>query len=122
MKTLHIKGWGSSIDLTEFFSDNYDHGLSFDFEEESTDTLKNIFFRFYSSNKECTLEGAIKGHVKKISGNLTAVGQEYGYSEYTVEGFDVTALVLGGHNLGKIMESYEGKYLHILIDQVERKK
>jgi hypothetical protein len=118
MKTLHIKGYAKDIDLTSFFSDNYDHDLRFDFDEESEDSMPNIFFRFYSCDKECSLEEAIKGNLEKMFGCLNATGKEYGYSEYTVEGFDISELTLGGHNIGDIINKQGDKYLHILIDQL----
>lgn len=122
MKTLHIKGFKKDIDLLSFFSDNYDQDLRFCFEEESTDTIENAFIRIYSSNTKCKLEEAITGFVKKLYGDIEATGKEYGYSEYTVEGFDVLTLKFGGHDLQNILDSYkDDDYIHILIDQVDKK-
>jgi hypothetical protein len=125
MKTIHIKGWSDKIDLTESLSDNYDLSASFNFDEESTDIIPNVFFRFYECEEECELDKAIERSLRKEFGDLTLVGQDYGYSEYTIEGFHISSATLGGHELNTIIKSKLGKeskpkYLHILIDQVKR--
>jgi hypothetical protein len=52
-------------------------------------------------------------------GSATITGQEYGYSEYTVEGFSIKEFKIGkAHDLKKILESKKGRYVHLLIDQV----
>ena len=118
MKTLHIEGFANKIDLTTKLDDNYDVGLSFDFNEESIDTIPNIFLRIYSCDNKCSLENCIEKNIKQMFGELEATGQEYGYSEYTVEGFIVNSLKLGGHDLANIIKGFKNKYLHILVDQV----
>lgn len=118
METLHIKGFANELDINEFFSDNYNHDLRFTFEEESEDTMENIFLRIYVCPKECSLEEALENQVKKMSGCLSAIGEEYGYSEYTIEGFNVRSLKLGGHDIDDIIKGFGHYYLHILIDQV----
>lgn len=121
--TIHFEGIASKINLSELLSDNYQIDFSFAFDEESTDTIPNVFFRFYESDEKCTLDEAIKGNLTKMFGDLSGEGQEYGYSEYSIEGFSVNSLQLGGHNLNKIFESKGDKYLHILIDIIpEREK
>lgn len=119
--TLHFKGKASNLDLTELLSDNYDAGLSFDFDDESTDVIENVFLRMYECEEECSLEQAMKGHLEMVFGSLVTTGQQYGYSEYTIEGFSVHSLQLGGHNIREIIKCKGDKYLHILIDQVPRK-
>lgn len=121
MDTIVLSGPAESIDIISAFDDNYKTGLSFDFDEESSDTIDNVFLRIYVSNEKCSLEQAMEGYLEKMFGCLLATGQEYGYSEYTIEGFHVHSLRLGGHDLNKILKSKEGKYLHVLIDVVPSK-
>lgn len=116
--TIHIQGYGKDIDLLRTLSSDYRLGLSFPFGEKGDDIVDNIFFRFYESKEECTLEDAVKGFSENLFGRLHASGEEYGYSEYTVEGFTISELRLGGHDLQKILESKNDKYLHILIDKI----
>ena len=123
MKTLHVHGYKKDIDLLEFFSDNYAPDISFPFEEEGEDTIPNAFIRIYQCDERCNLAKSVEGSLRKLYGDITLTGQEYGYSEYTVEGFNVTSLKFGGHDLQQILDSYkDNDYLHILIDQVERWK
>lgn len=114
---IHIKGWANEIKLTDTLNDNYDLGASFDYEEESEDVLEDIIFKMYSSDKECSLEEAEHGHLEQMLGALTLTGQEYGYSEFTTEGFNVHSATMGGHNLQKIIDSKAGKFLHITLEQ-----
>lgn len=117
MKTIHVKGWAKDIDLTAALSNNYDvPDHVFPFGEEGTNLIPNTFFRFYESDEECSLDEAMEGHVRTFCGDLSLTGSEFGYSEYTVEGFDITALKLGGHDIDAILKSKAGSYLHILID------
>lgn len=120
MKTIHIHGWAQDIDLASKLSDQYGLDWSFPFDEDGVDEIELVFLRFYESDKECTLDEAVEGWVEKMVGKLTAVGSDYGYSEYTIEGFNISSLKLGGHDLKKIFESKKGKYLHILIDQIKK--
>lgn len=121
-KTIHIEGFAEDIDLAHKLSDNRNLGWSFQYDEESQDSIDNVFFRFYESDEKCSLEEAMEGHIEKMAGKLEATGQEYGYSEVTIEGFNINSLKLGGHDLGKIIKDKEGKYLHILIDVIPKNK
>lgn len=106
------------MDLKKLLSDETDTGLSFEYEEESTDILERIFLRIYDCKNKCSLEKAMEGHIQKVFGSLVATGQEYGYSECTIDGFDVASLKLGGHDIGKIIKSKGDRFIHILIDQI----
>jgi hypothetical protein len=76
----------------------------------------NIFFRFYVSDEKCSLEEAVKGHLEELFGALDIYTTWYGYSEYTIEGYSTDNFTIGNHDLNKILKSYVGKYIHILID------
>jgi len=122
METIHIEGYADQIDLPEKLSDNYALDWNFCYDEETPDTVKNVFFRFYECDEPKTLDEAIKGYVNYLFGNLDATGYDTGYSEYTIEGFSITSLKLGGHDLDKILKSKGHKYLLILNDVVPEKK
>lgn len=89
--------------------------------------LNKVFFRVYFSNAECTLEEA---ETYQVMYSLGAVGELdmlqdwYGYSEWTVLGYDVRNFELkdvngNGHDLTQIFYNYRNKYAHILIDILE---
>jgi hypothetical protein len=123
MKTIHIKGIAKNIHLKTSIEHDCRFvflfsSSDFPFNESGKSLKKNVFFRFYSSDKPCSLEEAMKGFMKKLFGNLEAIGGCFGYSEYTIEGFSLDSIKLGGHDLEKIIESQGDKYLHILIDIV----
>lgn len=116
-KTIHLKGYADKV--LDGLDDCYDLDVGFDFDEESSATIPNCFIRLYDCEKECSLEGALKGHLQTMFGNAELTGQEYGYSEYTIEGFTVNTFKIGeAHDLKEIMKSKEGRYIHLLIDQV----
>jgi len=119
-KTIHIQGYAKDIDLLDQLSDNYnfpDDG--FEYAEEQTETIPGMFFRFYSCPQECTLDQAIKQNLTEYFGEAEATGELTGYSEVTIEGFNVSSLKLGGHDLAEIIKSQGDTYLHILIDFVK---
>jgi len=119
--TIHIKGMAEKVNICEAFDNNYAWPLRFGFDEETTDVVENVFLRIYECPEECSLEDAMRNHLEYVFGAIVAKGQEYGYSEYTIEGFSVNSLTLGGHDIGKILEGKQGKYVHILIDIVPPK-
>ena len=122
MKKLHFEGFGRNINICDLLSDNYDHDLRFCFDEASTSSIDNISLRIYESDKKCSAKEAENGFLNKMFGELEAEGQEYGYSEYTIEGFNVLSATLGGHNIQDIINNKHDKYLHIFIEQIKDSK
>ncbi len=78
--------------------------------------IENCNFSFYTSNKECRLEEAQIGFLNKLYGNVDVYGENYGYSEYTICGMSLINFTIGNHDLESILESYIGKYAHIIIE------
>ena len=117
-KTIHIEGKAHSIDIPKELSDNYDLDANFDFENESLEVIPDCFIRIWVSEKECTLEEAQESELRKVLGDMTLVGQEVGYSEYTITGFEVHSAFIGGHSVQAILDEVPyGHYVHILIEQ-----
>lgn len=123
-RTIHIEGWAKDIDICASLSDNYDLEASFDFDEETMQVIPNVLVQIWTTDKKCSLDNAKRGQLRKELGDLAVVGQETGYSEYTITGFDVTSAFIGEHNLQNIVNNNYGKYVHVLITQgtVEAKK
>jgi hypothetical protein len=114
---IHIEGW-LPISLSEKLSDNNDLDARFEYEDESAEVIRNCKITIYTSPNECTLEEAMSGHIKQMLGQLILVGQAYGYSEYTIEGFNVNEARIGGHNLDEELKQMSG-YAHIIIEKTE---
>lgn len=121
MKTIHIHGHAKNINLLEELSNNNEFPESFCYGEVTTNIIPGMFFRLYNCGMRTSLKDAMTKNYKSFFGEAITEGEEVGYSEYTIEGFNVHSLILGGHNLQDIITSYGDSYLHILIDFVEVK-
>ena len=95
---------------------NYDKG-----EGTTEDSLfiPNVFLRIYASDKKISLDEVVEKDVRKMSGDLDLLTEWYGYSEYTIEGYDTVNFTLGNHHLDQLFKAYEGKYVHILVEVKE---
>lgn len=122
MKKIHLQGFANRLNVSYKLSDNYDLGVYFDFEEESQEVIQDVIVKIYTSERKSTLKEAEEGFLKKILGDLSMTGQEYGYSEYTIEGFNVWDVTIGGHKLQQIVDSQGEKYIHITMEKAEVKK
>jgi hypothetical protein len=116
---VHIKGWGKNMNILDELSDNWELD-SFSFDEESTYIIPNVIVQIWHTKKECGLEKATEGHLRAILGDLSLTGQDYGYSEYTIEGFNINEAKIGNHELQPIIDNYKDEYLNILITEMDR--
>lgn len=143
-----IKGWVSyqencdeeNIFISESKSEyEYDENLrvlindalcNLDFDEVSNDydfssgierryIEKNVSMQLFASDKEESLESIQEKVILDSMGLLEYQVDWYGYSEYTIEGYEITEFKLGGHDIFEIINSYEGKYVYLVIDKVE---
>lgn len=87
-----------------------------DYNISTSSYVPRVFLKVYSCDKECSLEEAESGFIKKMVGALDILTEWYGYSEYTIEGYSVENFTIGGHDLEKEFESLVGKYVHFLIE------
>ena len=123
MGKIHIEGWNDKINLADELSDNYDipndFGTDDDCFESTLEVIPNVKLQIYSSDKELPLDKVEENHLREVLGDVTLEGSQNGYSEYTIMGFDIERLWLGGHDVQKIIDSYGHKYLHILMEWSE---
>ena len=97
-----------------------------DTDEDKTQVEASVFipkvsFRAYFSDNECSLEEAENNQILLSIGALDIFQEWYGYSEWTIMGYDVENFKLisedgGEHDLEQIFRNYIGKYVHIVID------
>lgn len=76
---------------------------------------KDVFIRYYITNKPHTEEKAKEKLIEKISGKLDAEYELDAYSEWTVLEWK-QELWIGDHDLMSELEKYEGKYLVLIIE------
>ena len=79
--------------------------------------IPNCQLKIYYSDRECNLADAQNGFIKSLYGDIEGHGSYYGYSEYTILGFDLETLSIGGHDLINELKTHEGNYVHILINE-----
>ena len=58
---------------------------------------------FYISDKEINLEEVQDKFTMQLLGALDIYGENYGYSEFTILGFDLENFTIGNHNLFEIL-------------------
>ena len=79
--------------------------------------LADCKMRAYYSSKECSLSEAQNSVVSYLCGDIKGYGCYTGYSEWTILGFDIESLTIGGHDLRKELASHSGEYIHLLINE-----
>lgn len=82
--------------------------------------LNNCNLKILATDKECSLEEAEGALVDRLyGGEVYAYLENIGYSEFTIIGIDIEELRIGGHDIIEELRSYEGKYVHIVLELVE---
>lgn len=79
--------------------------------------LKNCRMKIYYSARKCSLKELQSNMVSYLCGDIEGSGYYTGYSEYTITGFSIRSLYIGGHDLKKELASHNGEYIHWLIDE-----
>lgn len=78
--------------------------------------IKNANLRCWFSDTECTLEEAqMNFESYMVTGNLITQGNYIGYSEWTITGFEVDKIIIGGHDLEKELKAHTGQYIHFIL-------
>lgn len=117
---IHIQGWADKLDVCSEFSDNCNLGVDFEYYEESSVVIPGVTAQMFTTTQKTTLKEARDNSIRKILGDLELVGQDYGYSEWTIMGFDISSAQLGGHNLQEIVDNNKGKYIHLLFTKEQK--
>jgi len=86
-----------------------------DWTEGDYSTYKDVFCRYFISEKEINWEEAKEEHIKYIVGDIETQKMFDGYSEWTIMDSWVE-LFIGGHDLRKELSQYKGKYAIIRIE------
>ena len=137
MKELHLQGWlchtsdgliavkddknasayfaesiqksiGHFFNVTDYYEDDSLGGMR--------DIIPNVSMRMYATNCKCSLDEAIGTVVANLYGNIYSdIGYE-GYSEWTITGYYCKQFAIGGHDLTKELNSYIGKYVHLILE------
>ena len=78
--------------------------------------IQNVNLRMWFSDRECTLEEAQMNFECFIeTGELLTEGYFIGYSEWTISGFVVDKLLIGGHDLDMELNDHIGQYAHLIL-------
>lgn len=78
--------------------------------------IPNCSVRIYYSDNKITLDEVQEKHIRQLFGDLDVFGENYGYSEWTIMGFNLESLTVGGHNLIKELENNMDRYANIVIE------
>ena len=82
--------------------------------------VDNVFIQIHVSDKEITLEEANNNFILMSLGQLDIYETWYGYSEWTIMGYDLQSFRLvgndGEHDLNDIFLNYVGKYLILVVE------
>ena len=82
--------------------------------------VDNVFVQIHVSDKEITLEEANNNFILMSLGQLDIYETWYGYSEWTIMGYDLQSFKLvgndGEHDLNDIFLNYVGKYLILVVE------
>ena len=82
--------------------------------------INNVFMQIHVSDKEITLEEANNNFILMSLGQLDIYETWYGYSEWTIMGYDLQSFRLvgndGEHDLNDIFLNYVGKYLILVVE------
>ena len=105
---------GKSISelIMEYFNYVYiDDGLG-----KKMTVIHNAHLQCWFSDEQCTLEEAQTNFESyMLTGELITHGYYIGYSEWTITGFIVSDLKIGGHDLVQELKDHEGQYIHFIL-------
>ncbi len=77
-------------------------------DKPEVEPIPNVKVCIYSSKEPFTLEKAEDMLIEKYFGAMSVESQDYGYSEYTIEGFSIFSLKIGAHDLLNILNNISG--------------
>jgi hypothetical protein len=119
---IRLKGSHESIAMKiayHFDGEDSKHQPEDDGQTVASLYIPNVFVRVYLSDNDIPLEEAMEKQVLNTMGALDVYGEWYGYSEWTIMGYDVHNFTIGNHDLEQILSNYNGKYVHIVVETFE---
>lgn len=78
----------------------------------------NISMELFASDKRMKLDQIREYIVLDSMGLLEFQEGWYGYSSWTIEGFNTEKFTLGGHDILEILKYHKGKFVYLVIDKV----
>lgn len=81
--------------------------------------VPKVLVKIYRCPKECSLEEAKGALIDKYFGAMNISTQDYGYSEYTVEGFDVLECKIGEHDLNDLLQDEQNRFTILTIEKIK---
>lgn len=79
---------------------------------------ENISMQLFASDKRMKLDEIREYIVLDSMGLLEFQECWYGYSSWTIEGYNTETFTLGGHDILEILKHYNGKFVYLVIDKV----
>ena len=79
-------------------------------------SVPNCNISFYISDNKISLEEVSERYTMQLIGGLDVFGENYGYSAWTIMGYDVHRFMIGNHDLTQILSSYQGKYINFIME------
>lgn len=92
--------------------DDYECGVSGRYQ------VDNVQIQLFASDQRVKLEDIREKVVLNAMGLLDFEEHWYGYSSWTVEGFNTQTFQLGGHNILEILKTYKGKWVYLIVNIV----
>ncbi|EOI20569.1 hypothetical protein UCY_02469 [Enterococcus faecalis EnGen0252] len=89
---------------------------------DEEEDFENVIMQLYASDKQEKLESIKEKVVLDSMGLLEFQENWYGYSTWTIEGYEIETFTLGGHNLLEILEGLEGKFIYLVIDRFKEEE
>lgn len=78
--------------------------------------VPNCNISFYISEEKLSLDEVSERYTMQLLGGLDVFGENYGYSAWTITGYDVDRFMIGNHDLAQILSSYQGKYINFVME------
>ena len=78
--------------------------------------VPNCNISFYISDNKISLEEVSERYTMQLLGGLNVFGENYGYSAWTITGYDVSRFMIGNHDLNNILKSYKDKYINFIME------
>lgn len=78
--------------------------------------IPNCEIYFYISDNPISLEEVSEKYIIQLLGGLNVFAENYGYSAWTIMGYDVSRFTIGNHDLTQILKGYVGKYINFVME------